>query len=193
MKKTLSSFFWLFVAYAYISNISNLGQVDNIAAKVVYCLSSIYVFILVFDNLNGDDNMGGWNRLFHQLSHIVKSARQRVVIQRELDMPINSIMIYHSPAWKTIEGNYKVPNKLRSTIVARYNPDTNEICFAAARCSIKEQFCRRTGRNIAIQRLNAGNCIQSVKPQGDDSIQWTFLSVAKNLATWLEENPKPVL
>jgi hypothetical protein len=192
MKKLFYSLLWLFVAFAYITNVSQLGQINNIPAQVIYYVSSGYVFILVFDNLNGDENMGGWDRLFHQLSHIVKSARPKVAVQADLDMPFNGLMIYHTPAWKGEKG-FQIPVKQRSTIVARYNPESGEICFAASRCSIKEQFSRRVGRNIAIQRLNNGECIQSAKPVGDDSVQWTFLTIAKNLSTWLEQNPKPVL
>lgn len=183
--KFLSSLLWLFVAYLYVFNISMLAQNDSIAAKVVFWLCSAYVFILVFNNLNSNEQHGGWERLMHQLEgfkyKLEKQKRQRVVNKE--NQSLIGVMIYHSPKTATI----------RSTIAAKYNPETNEICFAVSRCSKSEQFCRRIGRNIAIARLNAGECIQSVKPQCDDTVQWTFVSVARNLATWLETNPKPIV
>lgn len=182
MKKFFNSLLWLVVAYSYVLGTSSLGQVQNGFAQFLHYSCLVYVFILIFDNLNGDSNMGGWVRLLRQFDYLVKSRRTKVETQPEFDMPFSDVMIYHSP--KTA--------KSRSTIVARYDAVNNEICFAASRCSKNEQFSRRIGRNIAIQRLNAGECIQSVKVTGEDSPQFTFLSIAKNLAIWLEENPNPV-
>jgi hypothetical protein len=88
---------------------------------------------------------------------------------------------------------YSRPNApIRSTVVGRYNSITNEICFAAARCSKKEQFCKLKGRNIAIRRLNSGECIQSSKVPEGDTTSFTFVWVARNLAIWLETNARPV-
>jgi hypothetical protein len=88
---------------------------------------------------------------------------------------------------------YSRPNApIRSTVVGRYNEATNEICFASARCSKKEQFCKLKGRNIAIRRLNNGECIQSCTVADGDTAAFTFVSVARNLAIWLETNARPV-
>jgi hypothetical protein len=81
---------------------------------------------------------------------------------------------------------------IRSTIVGRYNEATNEICLASARCSKKEQFCKLKGRNLAIRRLNNGECIRSCEVAAGDTPSFTFVSVARNLAIWLETNARPV-
>jgi len=187
MKKLLKSIFWFVVAVAYVEILRTWGELDSAASKLIYMFAAGYVTFTMFDNLNGDENMGGWERFFCQIQSLIKSNRAKVAVQAELDMPTHGVMIYHSPAWKHVDGQ-KVLNHQRSTIVARYNSESGEICFAASRCSTKEQFSRRVGRNIAIQRLNAGECIQSAKPVGDDSVQWTFITIAKNLCTWLEDN-----
>lgn len=196
MKKFFNSIVWLIVSWAITTNLTNPH--NSGFGQFVFWSSAVYVFCLMFESANGDSNMGGWMRLFRQFDYLVNSGKEAVLTQPELDMPITGVMIYHSPAYKVIlpatetSPETKFLNKSRCTIVARYDAATNEICFAAARCSKNEQFCRRIGRNIAIQRLDAGECIQSVKVQGDDSPQFTFLAIAKNLATWLENNPKPV-
>lgn len=50
----------------------------------------------------------------------------------------------------------------RVTVVAKF--ENNTLVFAVARCSDKDQFCRKTGRAIAEGRLSKGKFIREVEP-----------------------------
>lgn len=61
---------------------------------------------------------------------------------------------YHTPF---IQGN-----KQRVTVVGDINQQTKKMDFSVAVNSKKDIFCRRTGRKIAMTRLNSGCIVDSI-------------------------------
>lgn len=81
---------------------------------------------------------------------------------------------------------------IRSTIVGRYNQDTNEVCIAASRCSKSDQFNKAKGRTIANGRLLKGKCLSSATVQPNESPLAAFVALAQATSTYLISHAKPV-
>ena len=76
--------------------------------------------------------------------------------------------------------------KNRVTIVGEYCEDG--LCLTAARCSDKDNFCRKTGREKAVSRFSVKRHCLNLST--DDKTIKTFVEVAKQLADFVSSNIK---
>ena len=74
--------------------------------------------------------------------------------------------------------------KNRVTIVGEYN--AGKLCMTAARCSDKDNFCRKVGRDKASARLKLHrNCYST---SVEESTIKNFVEQASKLANFISEN-----
>lgn len=72
----------------------------------------------------------------------------------------------------------------RVTISARVDGET--MCFSAARCGKRDQFCRKTGRLIASGRLQKNKCIRTLTVPDNADTRQLFVTEAKTLASQVQ-------
>ena len=84
-------------------------------------------------------------------------------------------------------GFYSLPeDRNRISIVGEHKDGILKI--AAARCSTKDRFCKKTGREIATKRLKEDNLLLSVNIEKCEGR--LFLNMAKVLIEEINRNPK---
>lgn len=95
--------------------------------------------------------------------------------------------IYYSSRLGTV--NHKLVRPQRVTVVGQFNSKTNEFEVAVAKCSKKDQFCRKTGRELAAQRLNKKSLYMSLKGEFFTNFnQKAFNDLARAVATQVLES-----
>jgi hypothetical protein len=80
-------------------------------------------------------------------------------------------------------------NGVRVTIVGQLK--NNILKLASARCSIKDNFCKKTGRSIAEGRLAKGKVYKEI-PMESCNIE-TFVNEAKEAAIDISNNARRVI
>lgn len=91
---------------------------------------------------------------------------------------------FHSPAGAVVSDQpAKVANS-RVTVVGEHSD--GELNIAVARCSHKDNFCRKTGRMIASGRLNREKLFTKLPMENCDTK--TFVDIAKSVAESVKEN-----
>lgn len=66
------------------------------------------------------------------------------------------------------------------TLVGTFDPLTKELKISIARCNKKDQFCKKTGRELATQRCNSGDYFMRISyPQMVKFDTRTFVHTAQ--------------
>lgn len=81
------------------------------------------------------------------------------------------VFIFHSPQDPMCNG-------LRATVVGRYNNGVLKI--GVSRCSERDMFCRKTGRDLAFKRLDDGKEYLSVNSDNMDLTK--FIKIAQAIS-----------
>ena len=76
----------------------------------------------------------------------------------------------------------------RVTVAAKV--EGNVMTLSTARCSKKDQFVKKTGRQLALERLENNQVISTMNIPENTKIGAFFISNATFLATLLTEEPK---
>lgn len=85
--------------------------------------------------------------------------------------------IYHSkPTWL-----------YNSRVTVAGKIEDNKLKLAVARCSEKDQFIKKIGRDISIERLNNNQLISEVDVTGIDKINALFVDLARSIAYVCDE------
>lgn len=81
---------------------------------------------------------------------------------------------------------YHAKTSPRVTISAEITNDV--MCFSAARCGKKDQFNKKTGRQIALGRLHKNKCIRTLSIPNSTDVNKLFLTEAILLVEHVQRN-----
>lgn len=85
---------------------------------------------------------------------------------------------------------YSSPDSKNRVTVVGQKVD-NKLVFAVSRCSDKDHFCRKEGRQIAETRLNNGNILTYIPMSENEKLDTrTFVLYAKHIASLVRDTKK---
>ena len=90
------------------------------------------------------------------------------------------MLLYHSKGLQQ-EKNVSMPKVPRVSVVGEINEETGMLNLAVARCSSRDNFCRKIGKTIAEGRLKKEKCYTQI-PVTKDFSPKNFVEIAKKVA-----------